>query len=525
MDHLQPDETTEDTGKQTEQRPRRARGLGRLVGIAVLAAVCVLLALAFPPPSSFPDPSYRSWAYFFGYNLTSTAQSFLGGIVSGGIYAVWSAARLGAHLGRGIADWSAIVQDTGGAGGLGVAAGLLLPHALLEIPAILLVWAMSVRRGLWLVITLWRKQFRQKAMAGFRDDLRLLVVVAIPLLLVAAILEERANPFFLDRYVLGIGRHPAIGADHRIGPFFACSRAELSPRGDQIAAFDARRSRVLLLDAESGQVHSPSFATQGMYLTGSPSWSPSGRELAVIRYRGETDRDGLLIFDLRQEEVRVVRNQPYGECVRASWSPSDDVVACVLVQRHPREEKPATSNIWLVDLEDDRWRPVTTFGATYAIPLRGGLDWSPDGRRLAFVLREPATQTDVGGGSSATRYWLSLVDVDGASLRKLGPLLQPGPLAWSPDGKRIAVVESTSRSLRITPLSDGISMPAPSLTLIDVDSGQRQSDLARVSRSSPSWSPEGEYLVYLRLGTCIRGGPIPDPSVSPVLSNDPIEGS
>ena len=241
-------------------------------------------------------------------------MGFVGGVLSAGLAALGQAGWWGVGLGRLIGGMAAASRDAGGAGVISVAAAALLPHGILEFPAFVLTWAMSARRGLTLAAALRHRRIRS-ALGAVRGDLRLLLVTVVPLLLVWALLEDRANPLFLDRYLLRIGQFPAVGAERRIGPFFACSQAAFSPRGDRIAAINPAGSRLLLLDPKSGAVQALPPTPEGAHLLGSPYWSPAGEQLAVTRYRGQAKRDGLLIFDLRKGQFRVVRNQPCGECV------------------------------------------------------------------------------------------------------------------------------------------------------------------------------------------------------------------
>ncbi len=527
MSNLQPDTMSGGARQQAGQPPREARGLWLLaiagvITVAVAAYISFVLVSGSPLQAALPEgqpavgqwmQACPRWLLIFLHNLTSAALGFLGGVLSGGLFALGQAAALGAQIGRGMVYHCAFTRDLGGSGVGGVLAGILLPHGILEIPAFLLVWAVSARRGLKVLAALRRRRPRQ-GLVGLRADLRLLVTAAIPLLLVSAVLEDRANPFFLDRYLLGIGRSHAIWPEHRIGPIFGLSEAKLSPRDNLIAAIDLTFRNVLLLDPRSGAVLTRTPMPGTTYLKKAPSWSPAESHLALIRYQSQTAREGLLIFDLQRENIRVVHNQPYGECVSASWSPKGDVVACGLVQHDPDGEKPATSNIWLVDLQEDAWRPLTTFPATYAISRLGGLDWSPDGHKLAFVLREPAARLNAPGAPSAVRHWLCIVDVLDSGLRRIARLSEPGPLAWSPDGRQIAVVERTLEEWM--PSTQRIMSMAASLSLINVNTGQRKANLARVwAGTEPSWRSDGNYLLYLRLATLIEGGPIPDALVRP----------
>jgi hypothetical protein len=117
------------------------------------------------------------------------------------------------------------------------------------------------------------------------------------------------------------------------------------------------------------------------------------------------------------------------------------------------------------------------------------LDWSPDGRQLAFVrslypaTTEPQPLTDE----------LIIVNADGS-----GPRVLPAPpdargylgLSWSPDGRSIAAAANRS----------GCSGCA-SIWVLDVATGTwsalRMTDEATQNIESPRWAPDGRRLVAI----------------------------
>ena len=114
---------------------------------------------------------------------------------------------------------------------------------------------------------------------------------------------------------------------------------------------------------------------------------------------------------------------------------------------------------------------ITSFGVPPA--------WSPDGRRLAFVL---------GHGPNAEIY---VVNIDGSGQRRLTRTsgLEVFPV-WSPDGRKIAFLRIGDPEHR-------------GLYVINADgSGQRK--LAdEASLAAPDWSPDGQKIVFISN----RGGP------------------
>jgi hypothetical protein len=109
-----------------------------------------------------------------------------------------------------------------------------------------------------------------------------------------------------------------------------------------------------------------------------------------------------------------------------------------------------------------------------------GVDWAPDGTRLAFVCNNS----------------LAVIGVDGGELRRIvagsiyRPLAVESP-SWAPDGKRI--VFAFRRGGR------------SSLYLVNADGSRRR--LLVKSGAFPAWSPDGTKIAYLGLAydaTCGR---------------------
>jgi Tol biopolymer transport system component len=145
--------------------------------------------------------------------------------------------------------------------------------------------------------------------------------------------------------------------------------------------------------------------------------------------------------------------------------------------------------------------------AVYTIAARGGrrrlvianassAAWSPSGQRLAVVRR--------------SGIWL--VGRDGRNPRRLtthNPDSDDPGLDWSPDGSRIAFSydNSVSRTIVTVTVRGGklTSIPIPTTTVEPVPGGFCDEDIL----SSPTWSPEGSRLAYQRVTTCAAPGGSP----------------
>ena len=194
----------------------------------------------------------------------------------------------------------------------------------------------------------------------------------------------------------------------------------------------------------------------------SAAWSPDGTRIA---YSGHGNT-GLYVADVRTGRKRALLRK--SQTWMPAWSPDGKWIAFVRQIGYGPDE--------LYALHPDGTGLKRLTG--YAPGGSGALAWSRDGT-LAFVgLR--------GNGEVA-----HLVLVDGATSRVdvLPRRLGDGTVAWSPDGRRMAVVATTVRS------------DEPVLYIADAHGNGRR----RLTPSepeyydqSPVWSPDGESLLVVR---------------------------
>ncbi|MGH7638469.1 MAG: protein kinase domain-containing protein, partial [Gemmatimonadaceae bacterium] len=193
-----------------------------------------------------------------------------------------------------------------------------------------------------------------------------------------------------------------------------------------------------------------------------PAISPDGRHVAYVA--GPLHRARLHVRQLGGQPVRVAPDTgPPHRFPR--WSP--DGTQLLFAQGFAVLSVPALSG-----------SPRVHARATDTII---SVAWAPDGNTIAFSTRD-------------TVYRLTL---DGEPPRAISAAQRPHALDWSPDGRRIALVEGGSRFTVGDVRTFGDLAPSD-IAIVSADGGgfQRVSD-GRSMNLSPVWMPDGRTLLFV----------------------------
>jgi TolB protein len=251
------------------------------------------------------------------------------------------------------------------------------------------------------------------------------------------------------------------------------SEFELSPDRSKAVFVSTRKGRpdLFIADLSSGKV---SQLTDDQALETTPTWSPDGRKVVFLSYR--TGRGQLHIIDVDGSNLRKL-TQGSGEESQPVFSPDGSKV--VYTVKLDRRE----ANLRVVDVATGQF---TIIGQNPAKAVEIEPQWSPDGKRLAFV---------VMSGDATNVYTMN---ADGSERRALtsseGYDRNNSP-RWSADGQKLVFLGLRRPSAR------------QAIYVINADgSGAREVIGGLEEHLVARWTPKGDEIVFVRFQG--RGGQI-----------------
>ncbi len=459
------------------------------------------------PPSLEPFGQF-AWLGYLLHNLRVAGRSLLLGSVSLGLLAMRSA--YGTALTAAYAVWTVaeLAAEATGAAPWHVAVGLLLPHGVPELLAMLLAWALGIRLGL---VWLWPLQGLSR-FGSFKQLLKwscVSLLAIVPLLLLAGLLEQHVSPLLADRYILRLDRTGTLEGEQRWGSLCGSSGSALAPDGRRISFKNEHSTEVWLASTHPPGPASRLVRARAGFKFSPPSWSPDASQIALAshsREMGASEGSRVVVAEVKSGETHAIESGPPGIYLGVDWSPEGQLLA-VLVG----DPQSKAVDIWLHDLDAGRWRQLTQFGVgEKADP--SGLSWAPDGGEIAFVRasKVEASERSRPAGRYGREWTICTITPDGSTVREVTEVNSYTPLSWSPDGAWIAFVAADANGSR----SFG------DLSLVSADGKRRIGNLARADAlSSISWSPDGQRLAYHRLLTCLTG------ELTPVASDLEMAGA
>jgi Tol biopolymer transport system component len=189
-----------------------------------------------------------------------------------------------------------------------------------------------------------------------------------------------------------------------------------------------------LLDWETGQIESLPDVSTG-------TWSPDGKRFAYER------DENLYVYDLstHQERALVVRPEEAGSPAilpHPVWSPRGDWIACYLADE---------SSTWVGLVTPDLTEPLSSFELWGTFSGREAPEleffWSPEGSHLAVLATHPQSAqqptvlyvADVAFSGDDAPVYTGVAHPEWQVLFQLESLAQPVRVAWSPDGREMAL--------------------------------------------------------------------------------------
>jgi dipeptidyl aminopeptidase/acylaminoacyl peptidase len=170
---------------------------------------------------------------------------------------------------------------------------------------------------------------------------------------------------------------------------------------------------------------------------------------------------------------------------RVRWQPGGNVSVLVAEKNGPQ----------VLSIKPDN----TAAHVVTAAPLGvGGYEWSPDGKYLAYVSRDPgpsipAIANTVGSNPPATRLWLQPIDPPGPARSITASNQYVDSFTWSPDSKEIAYAWA--------PVAGFLAPYQTRIYAVRAEGGEVRPVIDRPGMNvSPQFSPDGRKISFISTG-------------------------
>ena len=238
------------------------------------------------------------------------------------------------------------------------------------------------------------------------------------------------------------------------------SDPQISPDGRQVAVVVSRANlkenrfdpEVVLIDVASGAQRAVTVDRRGV---AQPRWSPDGTRISFLAMHD--GKRQIWIAPLNGGDARKITSTAAG-VQQYAWDPSGTRIAYVTADEPAAksdEEKhnksfevgdddflitsaAMPSHLWLIGADGTNAKRLTS--GTWSLPvarppgpLPSPINWSPDGKSIAFARMD----TPHSGNSDTTR--VAMIDVESGAIRRLTEnAVQESQPILSPDGKTVA---------------------------------------------------------------------------------------
>lgn len=253
-------------------------------------------------------------------------------------------------------------------------------------------------------------------------------------------------------------------------------------------------------------------AQLSMKTAGAPQWSPDGRWLAftVTEWEKKDNRRESHIYIVAAAGGTPIKltNGERGES-SPQWSPDGSRIAFLAnreaAQQGAQQGGGRGNQVWVISVAGGEAEKVTDEESAIS-----QFRWSPDGKRIAYVIRDTPKDKAEREKRRRDRFDAIVVDSDLAYSHlwalnletKEKKRLTEGTFSvadpqWSPDGRSIAFIvnRSGSQESSFTDISENRNSDI--FVVASTGGAARQLTINKGPDSQPRWSPDGKQIAYL----------------------------